>query len=167
MYIFSYVGVDGRTVTIVTDPAGVPVSDQDNTFDYHILTNVTLMRIVTAADGSPANVTSYHWNVIKCYTILNDLCFYRDQTRQNITADNLLARDAGTVNCTATISGTDYTSDPLTLRISGELNQHFMILSSKNTNNLQLRVGSVSYCKWTPLTLHIKKTYIISHNLLV
>ena len=118
--IFSYVGVDGQTVTIVTDPAGVPVDGQNNTFDYPILTNVTLMCIATAADGSPATVTSYHWNIINCHQ--QDACFYgQGQTSQNITGNNLLAQDAGTVNCTATISDTNYTSDPLTLRISGEL----------------------------------------------
>ena len=119
------VGVDGQTVTIVTDPAGVPVDGQDNTFDYPILTNVTLMCLATAADGSPANVTSYYWNVISCYVDSGDYpCFYsQGQTGQNITTtgNNPLANDAGTVNCTATIDGTNYTSDPLTLRISGEL----------------------------------------------
>jgi len=40
---------------------------------------------------------------------------------QNITVNYLLAQDAGTVTCSATINGVSYTSDPLTLRISGEL----------------------------------------------
>ena len=80
------------------------------------------MCITTAADGSPATVISYHWNVVNCYDNTGDYpCFYsQNQTSQNIT-HNLLARDAGTVSCTATIDGTNYTSDPLTLRISGEL----------------------------------------------
>ena len=81
------------------------------------------MCIATTADGSPAIVTSYHWNVINCYVDSSNYpCFYsQGQTGQNITGNNLLANDAGTVNCTATIDGTYYTSDPLTLRISGEL----------------------------------------------
>ena len=117
------VGVDGQTVTIVTDPAGVPVDGQNNTFDYPILTSVTLMCLATAADGSPANVTSYHWNVIDCYVDSGDYpCFYSgNKTGQNITGENPIANDAGTVSCTAIIDGTNYTSDPLTLRISGEL----------------------------------------------
>ena len=80
------------------------------------------MCIATTADGSPATVISYHWNVVNCYSDTGDYpCFYsQNQTSQNITHD-LLAQDAGTVSCTATINGTDYTSDPLTLRISGEL----------------------------------------------
>ena len=134
--MLSYVGVDSQNVTIVTDPAGVPVDGQNNTFDYPILTNVTLMCIATEADGSPANVISYHWNVISCYDshdILNPFFNSSDQTGQNIIGNKLLAQDAGTVSCTATINGTDYTSDPLTLRISGELN-HFVF---KYTNGLQ------------------------------
>ena len=41
------------------------------------------------------------------------------QTTQNVSEDDLLARDAGTVTCTATINGVEYTSGPFTLRISG------------------------------------------------
>ena len=126
-----YVGIGGQTVTIVTDPAGVPVNGQNNTFDYPILTNVTLMCIATAADGSPANVTSYRWSTTNCYNnsdgVLNFCYRANGKTTQNITDNNLRAQDAGTVNCTATINGNDYTSDPLTLRISGKLDiyKHF------------------------------------------
>ena len=126
-YIIIYIGVNGQTVTIVTDPAGVPVDGQNNTFDYPILTNVTLMCIATTADGSPATVTSYHWNVISCYndSVISSCSRADGQTTQSITNSNLKAQDAGTVSCTATINGTNYVSDPLTLRISGELNQLF------------------------------------------
>ena len=114
-------GHDGQTVTIVTNQAGVSVNGQEDTFDYPILTSLTLMCIATAADGLPA--TSYHWNNIYCYGGGGSYsCFYSQvQTGQNITGYNLQALDAGTVNCTATINGTNYTSNPLTLRISGEL----------------------------------------------
>ena len=114
-------GHDGQTVTIVTNQAGVSVDGQEDTFDYPILTNLTLMCIATAADGLPA--TSYHWNTVNCYGGGGSYsCFYSQvQTGQNITGYNLQALDAGTVNCTATINGTNYTSNPLTLRISGEL----------------------------------------------
>ena len=92
------------------------------------MTNVTLMCIATAANGSLANVTSYHWNAINCYNNSDgvlDPCFYSNsQTSQNITGNDLLAQDAGTVSCTATINGINYTSDPLTLRISGELDMY-------------------------------------------
>ena len=121
-----YVGVDGQTVTIVTHPPGIPVDGQDNTFDYPILTNVTLMCTATTADGSPATVTSYRWNAIHCYTRsggVEDRCFYdTNQIGQNITGNNVRAQDVGSVHCIATVNGSDYPpSDPLTIRISGKL----------------------------------------------
>ena len=123
MHIF-LVEVVGQNVTVVTIPAGTPVVGQPRTFDYPILTNVTLMCLATASDGSPATVTSYRWTAIDCYTRVGgvlDPCFYSNNaTTQNITGNDLLAPDAGTVTCTATINGMDYTSDPLTLRISGK-----------------------------------------------
>ena len=81
--------------------------------------------MVTAPDGSPATVTSYSWTAIDCYTRTGGVenpCFYSlaSATGQNITGNNLLAPSAGTATCTATIDGVDFTSDPLTLRISGE-----------------------------------------------
>jgi len=76
------------------------------------------------ADGSSTTATNYRWTATNCYTItggVDDPCFYSvSTTGQNITGDDLLAPDAGTITCTANINGTDYTSDPLTLRISGE-----------------------------------------------
>ena len=123
--LYMYVGIGGQTVTIVTDPAGVPVDGQNNTFDYPILTNVTLMCIATAADELPATVTSYYWNATNCYNnsdgVLNPCHRVNGLTRQNITGNNLRAQHTGIVSCTATINGTNYTSDPLTVRISGEL----------------------------------------------
>ena len=78
----------------------------------------------TTVDGSPVTVTSYSWTAIDCYTRsggVQDPCFYSyNPTGQNITSPGLLAPSAGTVTCTATIDGMDYTSDLLTLRISGE-----------------------------------------------
>ena len=100
---------------------------QNNTFDYPILTNVTLMCVVTPANASSHSVTSYHWTAVNCYNHsegVNDSCFYSgNKTGQNITGCDLLAQDAGTVNCTATIDGVNYDSDPLTLRISGEVHR--------------------------------------------
>ena len=83
------------------------------------------MCMATASDGSSVTVTSYSWTATNCYTrtggVLNP-CFYslHSATRQNVTSSGVLATDAGTISCTATIDGIDYTSDPLTLRISGE-----------------------------------------------
>ena len=121
-------GVDGQTtytVTIVSSPAGIPVNGSTNTFDYPILSNVTLTCNVTSNDGSLFTVTPYHWNTAGCYTHpnVNDgnpNCFPRGQTTQSVSDDDVTAEDAGTISCTATISGSQYTSGPFTLRISGE-----------------------------------------------
>ena len=84
------------------------------------------MCMATASDGSPVTVTSYEWTATNCYTRTGGVqnpCFYSvgNPTGQNVTTSSgILAPDAGTVTCTATIDGMDYTSDPLTLRVSGE-----------------------------------------------
>ena len=54
------------------------------------------------------------------FTNDNPQCFPRGNTSQNVTDNNLNAEDAGTITCTVTISSSDYTSGPFTLRISGE-----------------------------------------------
>ena len=113
----------GITVTIVTEPEGTPVNGSNNTFDYPILTSVSLMCMITIPGGSSINVTSYSWAATDCYNHTGGVespCFYSGGCTGNIiTEDSLLAPDAGTVTCTATIAGVDFTSDPLTLRISG------------------------------------------------
>ena len=68
---------------------------------------------------------TYRWNTTGCYTNeqftgRNPVCFPRDQTTQSVTGNNLNAEDAGTITCIVTISGSDYTSEPFTLLISGE-----------------------------------------------
>ena len=74
-------------------------------------------------DPSPPAGATYLWNTTGCYTHSggNPLCFPNGQTTKNVTGNNLLAEDAGTITCTATIGGVDLTSGPLTLRISGTL----------------------------------------------
>ena len=79
---------------------------------------------MTSDDGSPVTVTDYSWNTTRCFTNNNHdvpTCFPTNLTTQNVTGNNLLAEDAGTITCTATIGGVDYTSGPLTLRISGTM----------------------------------------------
>ena len=122
--IFSGIG-SPITVTITSNPAGTPVSGSTNTFDYPILSSVTLTCNVASNGGSPFTVASYQWNTTGCYTNSkftpsNPQCFPRGQTTQSVTGNNLNAEDAGTITCTVTVSGRDYTSEPFTLRISGE-----------------------------------------------
>ena len=111
-------------VTIVTDPEGTAVIGSINTFDYPILTSVNLLCIATMPDGSPVIASSYSWTATNCYDHTGGVqspCFYGgSRTGYNITDSNLLAPDAGTVTCTATVAGVNYISDLLTLRISGE-----------------------------------------------
>ena len=116
-------------VTVTTVPEGIPVNGSNNTFDYPILTTVSLLCMATTADGSPltvtsySSVTSYSWTATNCYNHtggVQDSCFYSGGSTNNVTGFNLLAQDAGTVTCSATVDGISFTSDPLTLRISGE-----------------------------------------------
>ena len=110
-------------VTIVSSPAGTPVSGSTNTFDYPILSNVTLTCMV---NSTPSSFVNYQWDTTGCYTNSkftgsNPECFPRGQrTMQNVTGSYLNAEDAGTITCTVTISGRTYTSGSFTLRISGE-----------------------------------------------
>ena len=79
---------------------------------------------VTSNNVSSFKVTSYQWNTTRCYTHPgfngNPRCFPNGQTSQNVTETKLTAENAGTITCTVTINGMDYSSQPFTLRISGE-----------------------------------------------
>ena len=107
------------TVTIVSSPAGTPVSGSTNTFDYPILSSVTLTCMV---DPVPLISVMYSWDTTNCYTNAgySGGCFPDGQVTQSVTGNDVTAEDAGTITCTVTISGSDYTSEPFTLRISGE-----------------------------------------------
>ena len=110
------------TVIVVSSPAGIPVSGSTNTFDYPILSSVTLTCMV---EPMPSSSVTYQWNTTRCYinsqfTDGNPECFPHGQTTQSVTDNDLNAEDAGTITCTVTISGSDYNSKPFTLRISGE-----------------------------------------------
>ena len=70
-------------------------------------------------------VTSYQWNTAGCYTNTqftpdNPQCFPHGKTTQKVIGKDLNAEDAGNISCTARIRDSDYTSEPLTLRISGK-----------------------------------------------
>ena len=124
MCLFNFLIDLNISVTIVTDPEGTPVNGSNNTFDYPILTSVSLLCMATTEDGSSVTVTSYSWTATNCYNHAGGVqspCFYSSGCiGYNITDNSLLAPDAGTVTCTVTIGGVNFTSDPLTLRIAGE-----------------------------------------------
>jgi len=120
--IYPTIGVNGQTytVTIMRNPTGTLVSG--TTYDYPILSNLTLTCMVTSNDGSTPTVTNYQWDTTGCYVNNRDerRCFPAGETTQSVTGDNLLAEDAGTITCTANIDGVGTSSSgPLTLRISG------------------------------------------------
>ena len=76
-------------------------------------------------DPSPPSFATYQWDTTQCYTHPNrnggsPSCFPDGETIQSVTDDDVTAEDAGTITCTVTISGSDFTSGPFTLRISGE-----------------------------------------------
>ena len=121
-------GVDSQTtftVTIISSPGGTPVNGSNNTFDYPILSSVTLTCDVSSDDGSSFTVISYQWNTEGCYTNPNfndgnPSCFPHGQTTQTVTDDDVTANDAGSITCTVIINSMVYTSEPFTLGISGE-----------------------------------------------
>ena len=139
LYVLYLIGVN---ISIISSPAGTSVNGSNNIFDYPILTSVNLLCNVTIPDGSPVTVTSYRWTATNCYNRTGGIqspCFYsRSHTGNNITDNSLLAPDAGTVTCSATIAGVDVTSDPLTLRIAGKdifgTEWYFMIFSYVDYN---------------------------------
>ena len=138
---------DHYTVTIVSSPAGTPVSGSTNTFDYPILSSVTLTCMV---NPTPSSVT-YQWNTARCYTNAqftgsNPECFPHGQTTQSVTGNDLNAEDAGTITCTVTISGSDYTSEPFTLCISGEQLVYCVITCIVYCKQCMLLLLAICYC---------------------
>ena len=119
MFIYYFVEIQVR---IIRSPSGVQVGD--NTYDYDILSNVTLICAAFLSDSD--TVTNYQWNTTGCYTNPaqnsgNPTCFPTEDSGFPgiVTGFGLTAVDAGTITCTATINNYNYTSEPLTLRISG------------------------------------------------
>ena len=112
-------------VTILSSPAGTPVSGSANTFDYPILSSVSLTCMVDPLPPPSLSINvSYQWNTAGCYnnTDFNNgitRCFPYNQTTPSVIDNDLTAEDAGTITCTVTISGSNYTSEPFTLRVSG------------------------------------------------
>ena len=86
------------------------------------MSSVTLTCMV---NPTPSSFVTFQWNTTGCYTNSkftpgNPQCFPYGHTTLNVTGNDLNAEDAGTITCTVIISGINYTSEPFTLRISGE-----------------------------------------------
>ena len=102
-------------------------------------------------EPSSLTVTSYQWNTDDCYTNSqftpdNPECFPHDETTQTVSDDNLNAEDAGTITCTVTISSSDYTSEPFTLRISGEQLVYCVITCIVYCKQCMLLLLATCYC---------------------
>ena len=115
------------------------------------MSSVTLTCNVTSNDESSFTVDSYKWNTTGCYTHPNfnngnPRCFLHGQTTQNVSGDNLNAEDAGTITCTVTISGSDYTSELFTLRISGEQLVYCVIACIVYCKQCMLLLLATCYC---------------------
>ena len=135
-------------VTIVSSPAGTPVSGSTNTFDYPILSSVTLTCMV---NPTPSSSFTYQWNTAGCYTNnqftgSNPDCFPHGQITQNVIGNDLNAEDAGTITCTARISGTNYESESFTLRISGEQLVYCVITCIVYCKQCMLLLLATCYC---------------------
>ena len=109
---------------IIRNPAGSPVLDQPNTYHYPLLSNITLTCMTISENEIPLMPTSYHWNTTGCYTNPsynsgNQGCFPNGRTTRDVTGYHLTAKDAGTITCSVMVSGHSFTSNPITLQISG------------------------------------------------
>ena len=96
-------------------------------------------------------MTSYQWNATGCYTHPgfnngNPACFSHGQTTQNVTGNDVTAEDAGTIACTVIISGSHYTSEPFTLRISGEQLVYCVITCIVYCKQCMLLLLATCYC---------------------
>ena len=100
---------------------------------------------------TPSSSVTYQWNTAGCYTnaqftVSNPECFPHGQTSQTVTGNNLNAEDAGTITCTVTNNGSDYTSESFTLRISGEQLVYCVITCIVYCKQSMLLLLATCYC---------------------
>ena len=112
------------------------------------MSSVTLTCVVAP---TPSSSVTYRWNTAGCYTNnkftpSNPECFPRSQTTRSVTGNNLNAQDAGSITCTVTIRGSDYTSEPFTLRISGEQLVYCVIACIVYCKQCMLLLLATCYC---------------------
>ena len=103
------------------------------------MSSVTLTCMV---DPSSSYTIDYQWNTTGCYTNINynggvPNCFPHDQTTQNVTDSDLTAEDAGTIICRVMLHGEVFSSDSISLLISGKsIKQiHKTKVVCRNSNN--------------------------------
>ena len=99
----------------------------------------------------PSSSIAYQWSTDGCYTNSkftpsNPQCFPHGQRTQSVTGNDLNAEDAGTITCTARFSGSDYTSEPFTLRISGKQLVYCVIACIVYCKQCMLLLLATCYC---------------------
>ena len=113
------------------------------------MSSVTLTCMM---NPTPSSSVTYRWNTAGCYTHTQKFtrngpeCFPHGEATQNVTGNELNAEDAGTITCTVTISGSDYTSEPFTLRISGEQLVYCVIACIVYCKQCMLLLLATCYC---------------------
>ena len=124
-----------------------------NTFDYPILSNVTLTCNVASNSGPLPDEIRYEWNTDDCYTNSkftpdNPQCFPHGQMIQSVTGNYLNAENAGTITCTAVIftGVVRLTSGQFTLRISGEQLVYCVITCIVYCKQCMLLLLATCYC---------------------
>ena len=124
-----------------------------NTFDYPILSNVTLTCNVASNGGPLHDEIHYEWNTDACYTNSkftpdNPKCFPHGQMIQSVTGNYLNAEDAGTITCTAVIftGVVRLTSGQFTLHISGEQLVYCVITCIVYCKQCMLLLLATCYC---------------------
>ena len=136
-------------VSIVSTSVSTSVDESTNTFDYPILSNVTLTCMV---DPTPSSSVAYHWDTTGCYTNTAKFtkngpeCFPGGQTTKTVVGNDLNAEDAGAITCSVRINGSDYTSEPFTLRISGEQLVYCVIAFIVYCKQCMLLLLTTCYC---------------------
>lgn len=92
------------------------------------MSSLSLNCLVTSSDHLPFKVSSYKWNTEECYKNSGYQsgipgCFpHQHPDAEIVYGTDLTAEDAGIISCTVTINNKKYTSDSITIHISGKVN---------------------------------------------
>ena len=98
------------TVTIVSDPPGALVDDDNNAFEHLIGSNITFTCEVNST--LTFNDSDFVWG---CSTG----CFADMEVEQIINITEIQVTDSGVLNCSVVFDGVEYNSEPYDLRVTG------------------------------------------------
>ena len=99
-------------VVITTNPLGNPVPGATNVFEYYTGTDVSLTCMVTP---TPPSDSEFSWS---CSTG----CFADMEMEQTINVTDIEEIDSGVINCSVTIDGTQYFSEPIEIGVVEGMN---------------------------------------------